>query len=290
MKTATMTRYPDFIYIGAGKCGSTSLFNYIGQHPDVFLCPKKETFYFINEQARSNLVPWGAITKLEDYLDLFEKAPEGCVTGEISTNYYAYPESAELIKASIPDVKLIALLRNPAERAFSEYQMHARNGHEKRPFSDILEAHEKYVKRGFYYAELKPFFDVFDHQNIRVLLYDDFVQNPQDLIRQIFAFIGVEESFVPDMSVRGREGGLPKNQALHQLLNKKNILRSVASKILKLVLPLSKRQEIRSKMIKGNMQKQTLSSQDRQALIQIYREDILSLQSMLGRDLSFWLT
>ncbi len=150
-----MSRFPDFIIIGAAKCGTTSFHNYLNQHPQIYLCPKKETFFFLDERVRQNHKPWGAVTTGEEYLELFAAAREDNIIGEISTNYYAYPESAELIHRAIPNVKIIAILRNPCNRAFSAYQMFIRDGHEKRAFTDLLGDLEcKYIQRGFYDREL----------------------------------------------------------------------------------------------------------------------------------------
>lgn len=144
-----MGRFPHFIIIGAGKCGTTSLHDYLNQHPEIYLCPKKETFFFINAQARTNHQKWGSVTTLEEYLSLFADAPQGAILGEISTNYYAYPESAALIHQAIPNTKIIAILRNPSHRAFSSYQMFVKEGHEQRSFSEIVTARTQHITRDF---------------------------------------------------------------------------------------------------------------------------------------------
>lgn len=285
-----MNRFPEFIIIGAGKCGTTSLHNYLDQHPQIYMCPKKETFFFINEKTREKHKPWGAVTTLEDYFSLFQDAPKSSVTGEISTNYYAYPESAQLIYNHIPTVKIIAILRDPAERAFSGYQMHVRQGIEKRSFEQVILEENKYVKRGFYFLEIVPYFEIFDRQSIKILLYDDLCNNPINFIKDLFAFIGVDDNFIPDMGKKGRKGGLPKNQYLNQLLTKPNFWRSSAAAVLKLAMPLQLRQKIRTRMINNNTYKATLSPEARRKLIEIYKSDILKLQDLIERDLSNWLS
>lgn len=284
-----MNRFPDFIIIGAGKCGTTSLHNYLAQHPQIYMCPKKETFFFINEKTRAKHKPWGAVTTTEDYYSLFQDAPKSSVIGEISTNYYAYPESAQLIYNHIPTVKIIAILRDPAERAFSGYQMHVRQGIEKKSFEQVILEENKYVKRGFYFSELIPYFKTFDRQSIKILLYDDLCQNPLVFMQDLFKFIGVDDNFIPDMSKKGRKGGLPKNQNLNHLLTKPNLLRSSVATVLKLAIPLQLRQQIRASMIKNNTYKAQLSPEARKKLIEIYKSDILKLQDLIERDLSNWL-
>ncbi|MFP4100764.1 sulfotransferase family protein [Coleofasciculus sp.] len=284
-----MNIFPNFIIIGAGKCGTTSLHDYLNQHPQIYICPQKETFFFINEETREKLKPWGALTRVEDYCSLFQDAPKSSVLGEISTNYYAYPESAQLIYNHIPTVKIIAIFRDPAERAFSSYQMHVRQGIEQRSFEQVLSPDSKYVKRGFYFSEIIPYFKTFERQSIKILLYDDLCQNPLEFMQDLFNFIGVDNNFIPDMSKKGRKGGLPKNKYLNNLLTKPNLLRRSIAAVLKLTMPLQLRQQIRSGMIKKNTYKAQLSPEARKQLIEIYKSDILKLQDLIERDLSNWL-
>ena len=279
---------PHFIYIGAGKCGSTSLSNYLNQHPETYICPKKETFFFLPEKIRNNHKTFGAILTLEDYRKLFQSAPPNACIGEISTNYYAYPKSAKLIQSQLPKVKLLATLRNPADRAFSAYQMFVRAGHEKKKFQDLIASNIKYIKRGFYYSQLAPFFEIFNKEKINVCLYEDLCKKPIAFMHQIFEFLEIDDSFIPNMAHRGRVGGLPKNQMLNDLLIQKNPIRAFASNTLKPFFSSKLRQKIRSTLIKKNIQKVRLDSESRQRLMTIYREDILRLQNLIDKDLSIW--
>ncbi|MEC4894473.1 MAG: sulfotransferase [Oscillatoria sp. PMC 1051.18] len=284
-----VNKLPDFIIIGGGKCGTTSLHDYLSQHPQIYICPQKETFFFINEPNRSYHKRWGAITELEEYQALFKDAPENSVIGEISTTYYSCPESARLIREVVPNVKIIAILRDPADRAFSDYQMHVREGNEKPDMKGLISPENKHVKRGFYYSELLPFFETFDRKQIKILLFDDLCKDAASFLQDLFSFVGVDDSFVPNMSKKGREGGLPKNQAVNQLLTKKNPVRSFAARLLKIFLPLSTRQKIRESLVKKNIEKVKLSPEERKQMIEIYRSDILKLEKLIDRDLSAWL-
>ena len=284
-----MSRLPIFIIIGAGKCGTTSLHNYLNEHPQIYICPQKETFFFLDEVVQAKHQPWGAVTDFSDYLALFADAPENSVIGEISTNYYAHPESAQLIYNLIPEVKIIAILRDPAARAFSSYQMHVRQGAETKEFDELIEPDIKYIKRGFYYSQLLPFFQCFKPEQIKILLYDDLCKNPHSFIRDLFQYIEVDPNFIPNMSKKVREGGLPKNKALHKMVTQKNIVRTFVASMLKLFMPLELRQKIRSNLVKDNTYKAKLSGDSRKKLIEIYRDDILQLQDLIQRDLSGWL-
>ncbi|MBE9168121.1 sulfotransferase [Pleurocapsales cyanobacterium LEGE 06147] len=284
-----MNRLPDFIIIGAGKCGTTSLYNYLNQHPQLSLCSQKETYFFIPEPTRSKFIPWGAVTSLEEYKTLFKNAPKHSIIGEISTTYYRHTETAQLIYDALPQVKIIAILRDPAERAFSDYQMHFRNGNEKQNFSKLIYPDNRFIKPGYYYSELIPYFHIFARDRLKIILFDDLQQNPLILIRDLFDFLEVDTQFIPDISKKSREGGLPKNQTLNLLLTKKNPLRTSVASVLRLFMPFYFRQEIRSSLIKQNIQKTKLSTQDRSKLIELYKTDILHLEKLIDRDLSSWL-
>lgn len=284
-----MQKVPDFIIIGAGKCGTTSLHDYLTQHPELYICPKKETYYFLEDFQRRKFKSYGAISTPDEYYALFKDAPEGSTIGEISTNYYAYPTSAKLIREALPKVKIVAILRDPASRAFSSYQMLAKADHEKQEFDSLISAENKYVKRGFYYRQLLPYFELFDRERIKILFFDDLCQKPGEFVRELFEYLGVDPQFVPDMQKRGREGGLPKNKTVHQLLTKKNPLRNSVAAVLKLFMPPDARQKMRENMVKQNIYKAKLSPESRNKLIEIYRSDILQLQDLVKRDLSAWL-
>ncbi|MDB9313867.1 sulfotransferase [Spirulina sp. CS-785/01] len=286
-----MNKFPDFIIIGAGKCGTTSLHNYLDQHPSIFICPQKETYFFLNENIRNNHTPWGAITDLTTYQNLFADAPPNSVIGEISTNYYAYPDSAQIIYDNLPNVKIIAILRDPKTRAFSAYQMFVREGHEQQSFLELIanNPEHKYFKRGLYYQELKPYYDIFPLEQVKVLLFDDLCKNPTEFVKDLFQFLEVDPNFVPDMSKKGRQGGLPKNPVVYKLLTQHNPVRKAAATVLKAFMPEEKRQQIRSKLVKQNIQKVQMSPEAKQQLLDYYREDILKLQELIERDLSSWL-
>lgn len=284
-----MEKLPDFIVIGAGKAGTTSLHHYLSQHPQIYLCPQKETYFFLPEDIRQKHKPWGAVTSLEDYVRLFQAAPDHNIVGEISTNYYAYGQSAHQIYEALPQVKILAILRHPAERAFSSYQMHVREGDETRSFPEVISPTSQYVQRGFYHAQLEPFFAVFPPENIKILFFEDYSRSPITFLQDLFTFISVDPTFTPDVAQRHRTGGLPKQRWVNTLLTQRNPVRSVVAGLLRRVMPLEARQSLRSTLVARNTAQVKLDPASRDRLIALYREDILRLQEHLNRDLSAWL-
>ncbi len=289
-----MTKLPDFIILGAGKGGTTSIYRYLEEHPQIFLPTTKELYFFAFEGEPDR----EGITDFETYKTMFASAPTDQVIGEVSSIYLFRPKAAECIYHYVPNAKLIAILRHPAERAFSDYLFHVRNLHPsvmdntgKQPleFEHFVKQDGYFVQIGFYYEQLKRYYDRFPAEQIKIYLFDDLVKDSDALMQDLFTFIGVDSNFKPDTEKRHNVSGAPKNAALYRLLKEKNPLRSAAAAVLKLFLPVNARQNLRSRLIKQNLSRPTLQPEHRQQLIDIYRDDILKTQDLLQRDLSNWL-
>jgi hypothetical protein len=292
---------PNFLVIGAAKAGTTALYYYLKQHPQIYMSPEKEPKFFALEGDKLDFRGPGdrenicksAITDVETYRQLFKGVTDEVAIGEASPLYLYSPVAAERIKKYIPDAKLIAILRNPIERAYSGYIMHVREGRETaKDFAEALQEEEArirnnwgwghYVKVGFYYTQLKRYLDLFDKEQIRVYLYEDLKAEPISLVQNTFKFLEVDDTFLPDISLKYNVAGVPKNDALKMLIKNFNFVKPVINSL----LPDKLRHYVRSQVF----QKPPLLSQDiRQNLVEVYREDILSLQNFLQRDLSHWL-
>lgn len=287
-------KLPHFIIIGAGKSGTTSLYKYLQQHPQIFLPSKKELYFFAFEGEEHD----DGVTRFEDYQALFQDAPDDRVIGEVSSVYLFRPQAAERIHHYLPHAQLIAVLRNPIDRAFSSYLMHVGDRHPsifdpktRKPieFSEIVYTRGYFIQIGFYYEQLKRYYDRFDSSQLKIYLYEDLVASQENLARDLFRFIGVDETFSLDTSQRHKVSGIPKNKMLHDLVMTKNPIRSIAATVLRPLLSPERRDRIRGKINQKNADRPTLSPELRQEAIKIYRDDILNLQDLIQRDLSAWL-
>ncbi len=295
---------PNFILIGAAKSGTTSFYNYVKQHPSVYVSPVAKTNFFVSNfvdgQAKVEDLDFTpeqirklnfSVTTPEAYQQLFVNVPpEKTALGEISPMYLNSFVAANKLKASNPDVKLIAMLRNPVDRAYSGYQMQLRQAKEKREFGSNLDPEEIYIRGGFYYDQLKRFYDVFDRSQIKIFLFEDFKQNPRKVIQEMFNFIGVDESFSPDLETKFNQGGIPKNKGLYSLLFN-SPLTAIAKSSITPLLPKKLRIKLESN-IKGNLlsKPKSMTPETRKTLQQMYREDILKLEQLIGKDLQQWLS
>jgi hypothetical protein len=207
---------PNFFIAGAARCGTTSLWAYLRQHPDVFMPPAfefKEPSYFCDLYGMKN---W------REYLALFSEATGRKRIGEASGAYLTAPESAGRIRSAFPQARFIISLRNPAERAYSLYKwMHA-NGYEPIPvFEDALKAEEDsrlankdfirnngenyynflYFHSGLYVEQLRRFYEAFGTGQVHVILFEEFIARPAAHMQRVFEFLDVNASFVPHVEV-----------------------------------------------------------------------------------------
>jgi hypothetical protein len=143
----------------------------------------------------------------------------------------------------------------------------------------------RYQKLGFYYRQLKGYFELFDSHQIKVYLYEDLVNDRSGLLRDVFDFIGVGQDFIPDTSAKYNVTGIPKNKLLHKFFSKPNLITTSV----KYLIPRPLRQKLINDIRNSNLVKPQLTQPLRQQLISIYREDILNLQELIQRDLSEWL-
>lgn len=290
---------PTFLIIGVQKAGTTSIYNYLNQHPQIYMSPVKETNFLEKNWEEIEDQRKARIDTFEKYCQLFTGVKDEIAIGEASPNYlFHYESSSERIKRYVPNAKLIAVLRNPVDRAYSDYLMHIRDAIGKGQRTSLSEqikyrADKSFIiLKGFYYKHLQHFYEEFDREQIQVYLYDDLSKDPVKFMQKMYRFVGVDDTFLPDVSKKAQVAQVPKNTAVNNLLRQQNPLRTIVSSGLRLILPLEVRQNIRSRLIQMNSQEKKaapLSPEDRQQLIELYREDILKLQDLIQRDLSAWL-
>lgn len=296
---------PNFVIIGAAKGGTTSLHRYLSGHPDVYMSPVKEPNFFAYEGHPLDFrgprdqelgAPAFAVTSLDAYRALFAARTTERAVGEASPFYLCIDGVAQRMAQRIPDTKLIAVLRDPAERAFSNYVMFLRDRRETLAFRDAIAQCDarrranwaqgwQYVDMGFYARQLKAFYAVFPAAQIKVCFYEDLSARPQALFREVLDFLQVSPDYTPDFSERLNVSRV-KRRRLDRLANRPNALRSLA----RLALPASMRGPIARYVRSKVYYRPTLSPRDRAMLVDVYRDDIRELESMTGRDLTAWRT
>ncbi len=303
------TSLPDFLIIGAGKSGTTSLDNYLKQHPQIFISERKEPNFFgyeLNQltdfSVKSEIDHYkGSVTNIEEYLKLFTAANQNQLIGETSNTYMYHLTAADRIYHYNPEVKLIAILRQPAERLYSRYLHLAREN--ELPTKDFIDCLDKnsiwwwrndLVKEGFYGKYLKKYYDLFDKTQIKVFLFEDLKNHPEKLFKDMFEFLNVDSTFEPNLSVEYNQSGFIKNKKIDAIFGGKGIL----NKSIKFILPNKTISSIKSnitlqKKIQSlrnkNLHKPKFDIELKNKITnEIYLEDIKKLEKIIERDLSHW--
>lgn len=296
-------RLPSFLLAGVQKAGTSSVYYYLKQHPQIYMSPIKEP-NFLGRDWDDFYQQGGAhrpsrIDTLAKYAALFAAATHEVAWGEASANYlFNYQTSIPQIQKYVPGAQIVLILRHPAERAYSDYLMHLRdciNPRGQRSLSEQIRerAHASFIiRKGYYFDGVQAFLQGFGQRQVRIFLYDDLAQSAVTFMQTLYQVVGVDAQFEPDVTAKAQTAQVPKSRALNSLLRTQNPLRSAIAAGLKGCLPIATRQKLRSALLQLNSQSKdtvTFSPEDRASLISLYREDILRLQDLLQRDLSAWL-
>ncbi|NEN89698.1 MAG: sulfotransferase [Okeania sp. SIO3H1] len=300
---------PNFIVIGAAKSGTTSVWSYLKQHPQVFMSKPKEPNFFIfegvklpyysgpdDEETLIRKLYQGTITDFETYQTLFQDVGEARAIGEASVRYLYFPQAAERIKKYIPDAKMIIMLRNPVNRLYSQYVMNVRDLLEPLPLSEAITAEDErisknwdcawhYTKLSSYYNQVKFYLDLFSPQQIKVIIYEYFCRDTVGIMQELYRFIDVDDSFIPNCS-KSNSGYWPKSFLIHRLLKEPNAIKLTLEKALPRKT-YNKALKFFHKSNKGAIPPIPTTVKD--DLKQLFRKDILNLQELLGRQIP-WLT
>lgn len=300
-----MDHSPDFLIIGAARAGTTALHAYLRQHPDIFMPEAKELNYFayagrdLNVQGPGADFINNAITDGAAYAAHFAPARPGQVTGEASPLYLYEPDAPGNIATMAPEAKLIVILRNPIEQAYSHFMYATRSLVEDEPdFTRALALEEERLAKGWqplfgysrfprYGEQLARYYALFDRAQIHLTTYEEFQADAPRVMRALFAFIGVDSGFQPDMSWRPNAGGVPKSQWFQDFLIKPNPITGMIAKL----IPRAATNRIRDALVARNLKKN--DSEVPQAARAILRarlaDDIARLGEVTGRDFSYWL-
>jgi hypothetical protein len=296
-------KHPDFVIVGAPKAGTTSLYKYLAEHPRIFFPKIKEPMFFCGYQRnfKGPTAKWYNDHIIDDphqYLTLFENLPENVIAGEASTDYLSCPEAPTNIKAWNPNVKIIIVLRNPIDRAYSEHMNLLKKMCEKAEFLEAVHLEDErikkgytpyfwHIKRGLYYEAVKRYLEVFDRKNILILFYDDLSHSSKKVVQSIFSFLGLNEINI-DTSERFNVSGRPKSIFLQRFLlsGKKGIVGNIAGTLIR---NPEVRAKLRRSIMLSNLEKTKLNRQEFMYMRDIFSKDIIQLQNLLQVDLSDWL-
>lgn len=310
-------KFPNFFVIGAAKSGTTSLHRYLDEHPDIHMSCIKEPHFFCRDIQTGNFseiyrksVDFDLKTYLarskrekrhiahvlqkEDYLSLFRDVRKEKAVGECSTGYLYSEVAAKEIRKAVPHAKIVMVLRNPVERAFSHYLADLRMGTVAAgTFGEALEfdfnrkrkgwgVSSLYVEIGLYYRQVKRYLDVFPEESVKILFFEDFRDDPGKAMSELYAFLGVDRNFTPNLAIRYNSALVPRWRGLFRLIELSGVKRMAKKSLspgwIEGLRPLM--------FINGDRLKPT--PEEVRYASAFFRDDISLLSELLGKDLSRW--
>ena len=316
MTAIPKNKLPNFFIVGAAKSGTTSLYEYMKMNPEIYMAPIKETHHFStdidNTKFRSNYARslnkdlsqflqsdmkdgiFHAFVKDRSHYDqLFKNVNGEKAIGEVTNSYLYSKEAAKNIITRFPDAKVIMILRNPIDRAFSHYLMDLRIGYETEDFMKALKKDMQrnpkgwgvsnlYVEVGMYYEQVKRYKEIIPPEQLRIYIFDDFKKDAGTVVRDMFSFLGVDPNVGIDYSQKFNPSFIPKNKIIGKLNTQKRV-----KDWLKGMLPKTVKSKFKKTFYTDkNLPK--ITPEERDFLAGIFAEDVANLSALLNRDLSHW--
>lgn len=291
---------PNFLIAGATRSGTTSLYYYLKQHPEISFPELKEPRYFssINLKLPQNgpgdeTVDEKLILNYDDYCDLYQDL-ENKRVGDASSEYlYHHAISAREILRKLGDIPVIIILRNPIERAYSAYNNLVRDGREYLSFEDAVDNEANrivenwdmmwaYIEVSMYYNQVNTYKNTF--KNVKVLIFDEFVENTQDSLKEVFKFLKIDENFTPVTKTVYSHSGAPSNKFIGWLTSRQNKIVYPFRKFMLQNIP----RKYLEKLSKVFFKKSQSSIKMKKETIKRIEADILKLEKLLNINLDAW--
>jgi hypothetical protein len=309
---------PNFFLVGAMKAGTTAVFESLGLHPHVYCSPIKEPNFFSDEfrfvEVSSNN-PWprnqfdvnayvkgpmdrpvhGALVRdPATYYALFRLAKDYTAIGEASTSYLYSTSAARNIHAAVPHARIIMILRNPVDRAISQYHMESRIGLVNDTFGSLLEKDLRasdttfrtsgmYVELGRYVKQIHRYYALFPERQIKIVLYDDLSSNFNGVIDEILRFLAVDPALRAHKTKKTNGAQVPRAASINQVLHRVGLKQMIGRSFPTTLLELGKRVYYRKADGTG------VTAADRKRLREVLADEVAALSELLDRDLSHWL-
>jgi hypothetical protein len=289
---------PNFLIVGAAKCGTTSLYRYLSQHPDIFMPEWKELSLFIGDS-------FGPIHKVKNpyyYRKVFSQVQDQTAVGEASSTYLFDEAAPKIIMEQLGTIRIIITLRDPVAMSYSLYNHQLRReGETIENFEEALATEESrrrdpefkkkcygwhanyyYFHRALYYKQVKRYIDTFGRDNVRVILFEELTNETLNIVKEIFEFLGVNNTFVPEIKVHNPAGGILKIPRFwtdtglflktFQFVISKNMMKKIPHLVRNI----------------GRKPPQPINPTTAKNLRRRFYEDICQLEKLIAKDLSSW--
>jgi len=282
----------DFIGIGTSKAGTTWVSEMLDAHPEICMSEPKEVNFF-NEQDNyyTNIHNPNYDKDFSWYKKHFLHWRTGQIIGEFTPKYLPDMKAPLRIKNAFPDVKLIVCLRNPVERAFSQYNfIKYFKKKEIRSFEEVIRKEPQYIEKGLYCKHLNRYFQYFNKHQFHIIWFEDIKNHPDEVLKSLFRFLGTDETFKPlNAHKKINAARQSRFHQIPQLMDKfTNVL---THNKLSFIIKAIKKTGVHTVVKKANVQKITylpMPAEARHFLRQQFAEDIAGLEKLLNKNLSHW--
>lgn len=281
------------------------MYEYLGDHPQIFVPTKKELHYFTQTALRRSVGGPGDLGALratvqteEEYVAYYAAAGSALAAADVSPSYLYYSEVARSIRSFSPEAKVIALLRDPIERAYSQYLHIRRSQRESLTFEEALDAEPKRTELGYgdmwryvdtsrYTGKLRDYGAVFGRDHLHVVHAEDLATNAEGTMRSVYDFIGVEPHHLRSTASRNKTGEARSKSVARALAGQGR-----AKQMLKRVMPERVRGRVMLRLVEANTaEKEPLSAETRARLADIFRSEADELAEFLGQPVPWtWVT
>lgn len=299
-----MSNLPNFLIAGAAKCGTSSLHNYLAQHPEIFMSKVKEPRFFSSYGQPSlggpkddEVEAW-YVKDYEKYKALFDNVNGEKMIGESSADtLYFHENTIPLIKERLGDPKIVIILRDPVKRLFSAYQHMRRDERESLELKDALKEEDKriaenweliyhYTTASKYSEPLEAFMNNFS--TLKVVINEELLSDPQKVLKEVFEFLEVDPNQDIETGIKYNQSGIPKFKFIHNLLFKGDGIRKYISPIARTFMNHEQRKKLSHKIQGANLSKLTMDPALKPELNKIFQSDVAKLESLINKDLSNW--
>ncbi len=271
----------NFIGIGAQKSGTSWVYACLYEHPQI--CAPIKEIHFFSRPRYVNGKEW--------YESHFKKCDEKKLKGEFSTSYLYSKEAPERIRACYPNTKIIAILRNPIERAYSQYRNSIKSGEipKSTSFDEYMKSEESVLQQGVYVEQLERYYTLFPKEQILVLIYEDIKKNPVTFMKRIYQFLEVDDTFVSSMvHSEINVARTPKVVLIERMMHhvaewlRKNGFDRVVHYVRKAHIP----DVVRIMNTKEGKSESAALPYDRDMLASYFQKDVTRLSTLIGRDMN----
>lgn len=283
-----MSSGPDFFVVGAPRAGTTSLYHYLGQHPEIFTPAVKEPQFFSWPQINETYYQARFVGEQSDYLALFSGRTDERAAGDFSTSYMHEPTAAQRICDFNPRAKIVMVLRNPVERALSHHRMDLRDGYASETLETLISRdcadprfRLQYITAGCYAEHISRFRQLFDDDQIHIALFEDLTERPGQMLERLFRFLDVDYGFNVDVREIRNSTNLRRTGPIGRLASSRlaRVVGPYAGTTLRLAT---------QRLLGPQTQAKVSQPGAREVLTATFAQEIDDLEALVDIDLSRW--